>query len=65
LERVANVGHGESVVDLRYVLRRHARREPLRQALADVANATLRVRRPDIWGDGTTTCASDNQKFGV
>ena len=65
LKRVANGDHGESVADLRYVLRRYVRREPLRQAIADVVNATFRARRPDIWGEGTTACASDSKKFGV
>jgi TnpA family transposase len=65
LKRVANGDHGESVADLRYVLRRYVRKEALRQAIADVVNATFRARRPDIWGDGTTACASDSKKFGV
>jgi TnpA family transposase len=65
LKRVANGNHGESVADVRYVLRRYVRKEPLRQAIADVVNATFRVRRPDIWGEGTTACASDSKKFGV
>jgi TnpA family transposase len=65
LKRVANGDHGESVADLRYVLRRYVRREPLRQAIADVVNATFRGRCPDIWGEGTTACASDSKKFGV
>ena len=47
------------------MLRRYVRREPLRQAIADVVNATFRARRPDIWGEGTTACASDSKKFGV
>ncbi|MGI9145553.1 MAG: transposase, partial [Chloroflexota bacterium] len=65
LKRVANGNHGESAADLRYVLRRYVRKEGLRQAIADVVNATFRIRRPDIWGEGTTACASDSKKFGV
>jgi hypothetical protein len=64
LKRVANGDHGENVADIRYVLRRYVRKEPLRQAIADVVNATFRARRPDIWGEGTTACASDSKKFG-
>jgi TnpA family transposase len=30
-----------------------------------VANATFRARLPEIWGEGTTACASDSKKFGV
>jgi hypothetical protein len=65
LKRVANGNHGESAADLRYVLRPYVRKEGLRQAIADVVNATFRIRRPDIWGEGTTACASDSKKFGV
>jgi len=65
LQRVANGTHGESAADLRYVLRRYIRKEALRQAIAEVVNATLRIRRPEIWGAGTTACASDSKKFGV
>jgi TnpA family transposase len=28
-------------------------------------NATLAVRSPEIWGEGTTACASDSKKFGA
>jgi TnpA family transposase len=65
LKRIANGNHGENVADIRYVFRRYVRKEPLRQAIADVVNATFRARRPDIWGEGTTACASDSKKFGV
>ncbi len=47
------------------MLRRYVGKEGLRQAIADVVNATFRIRRPDIWGKGTTACASDSKKFGV
>lgn len=36
----------------------------LRNAITKVVNALLRVRHPDIWGEGTTACASDSKKFG-
>jgi hypothetical protein len=45
LNRVAHGDHGESAADLRYVLRRYVRREQLRQAIADVVNATFRMRK--------------------
>jgi Tn3 transposase DDE domain len=66
LKRVANGEQGtESQADLRYVRRRYIREEALRAAIAAVANATFRARRPEIWGEGTTACASDSKKFGV
>ena len=40
-------------------------KDALREAIARVANATLAIRRPDIWGEGTTSCASDAKKFGA
>jgi hypothetical protein len=47
------------------VRRRFIHQTALRAALAHVVNATLAVRRPDIWGEGTTACASDAKKFGA
>lgn len=39
-------------------------KDTLREAIARVANATFAARLPAIWGEGTTTCASDSKKFG-
>jgi TnpA family transposase len=30
-----------------------------------VVNAIFRVRQPQVWGEGTTACASDSKKFGA
>jgi len=65
LKRVAAGDHGETYPDLRYVRRRFIRKEQLRAAITKVANATLDVRQPHIWGEGTTACASDSKKFGA
>lgn len=51
--------------DLLYVRRRFLSIEGLRQAIAQVVNATLQVRLPQIWGDATTACASDSKQFGA
>ena len=37
----------------------------MRQAIAVVANGTLRARNPAIWGAGTTACAADSKHFGA
>jgi TnpA family transposase len=37
----------------------------MRQAIVEVANATLAVRLPHVWGEATTTCASDSKQFGA
>ncbi len=62
------VSHGTPDVhdhDLRYIKRRFIYQEPLRKAIASVVNAIFRARHPQIWGEGTTTCASDSKKFGA
>ncbi len=47
-----------------YIRRKFIHKENLRQALSEVVNAILRTRMQDIWGEGTTACASDSKKFG-
>ena len=65
LKRMAAGQPAITYKDLLYVRRRFIIREHLREAVARVVNATLRVRRPLIWGDGTTACAADAKQFGA
>ncbi|MDQ6773413.1 MAG: Tn3 family transposase [Candidatus Dormibacteraeota bacterium] len=65
LKRVSAGDHGESYPDLLYVRRRFLDSERLRQAIAQVVNATFRARVAAIWGEGTTACASDSKKVGA
>jgi len=65
LKRIAAGEHGESYADLRYVQRRYLTRDNLRAAIAEVVNALFAVRNHAIWGEGTTTCASDAKKFSA
>ena len=58
LKRMAAGQAAITYKDLLYVCRRFIIREHLREAVARVVNATLRVRRPLIWGHGTTACAA-------
>ena len=51
--------------ELLYARRRFLSIEGLRQAIAQVVNATLEVRLPQIWGEATTACASDSKQFGA
>jgi TnpA family transposase len=37
----------------------------LREATRRVVEATLAVRHPRVWGEGTTACASDSKHFGA
>ena len=56
---------GDDYKDLLYIRRRFISNEGLRQAIAQVVNATLAVRLPRIWGEATTACASDSKQFGA
>jgi hypothetical protein len=51
--------------ELRWVRQKFVGREHLRAAIARVANATFAARLPEVWGEATTTCASDSKKFGA
>jgi TnpA family transposase len=65
VKRVAAGDHGETYSDLMYVLRRYVRKPYLRQAIASLVNEILHIRRPHIWGEATTACASDSKQFGA
>jgi len=65
LKRIAAGEHGESYSDLRYVLRRFITREQLRDAIRRVADATFAARNAQVWGEATTSCASDSKKIGT
>jgi TnpA family transposase len=65
LKRVAAGDHGESYRDLLYARNRFLTKETMRAAITEVANAIFRVRLPQIWGEGTTACASDSKKFSA
>ncbi len=56
---------GEKYQDLLYVRRKFIHQSQLRNAIAEIINATFSIRLPQIWGEGTTTCASDSKKFGA
>jgi TnpA family transposase len=64
LKRVADGGgHGEKEAALRATRYLFINRDSLRDAVACLVDATLRMRDPAWWGDGTA-CASDAKKFG-
>ncbi len=65
LKRVAAGQDGVAQHNLQYVRRHFIHRDALRAANAAVVNATLEARHPDIWGDGTTSCASDAKKYSA
>ena len=65
LKRVSGSRHGISYKEVLYVRRRYLHKAALRNAIGQVARAIFAARNPAIWGDGTTSCASDAKKFGA
>jgi hypothetical protein len=63
LKRMAGVDASITAEDLRYTRRRYLHKEHMRAAIAQVVNALLHARREAIWGEATSTCASDSKKF--
>nr|WP_128145313.1 Tn3 family transposase [Nocardia africana] len=64
IRSVAGGDHGHSEEDIRYVRRRYLTAEAARQIGIEIANATFRVRRASVWGEGSTAVASDSTHFG-
>ena len=65
LKRVSGSDIGITYDELLHIRRRFIHKDSLRSAIAKVVNAIFRVRRQEIWGEGTTVCASDSKKFGA
>lgn len=65
LKRVASQQPSVSYDELRYVKRRFIKKDALRSAISHIVNGILHIRQPAIWGNATTSCASDSRKFGA
>lgn len=65
LKRVSAGDHGESYKDLLYVRRKFLHPDNVRNAIAEVVNQIFQIRMQEVWGEGTTSCASDSKKFGA
>ncbi len=65
LKRLSAAASDTNYQDLRYIKRRFINKNQLRKAIAEVVNAIFEARLPQIWGEATTTCASDSKKFGA
>jgi TnpA family transposase len=63
ISAVAAGDHGHSEADLRYTARRHFTIDGARAVAIQLANATFAARQPHIWGESTTTVASDSTHF--
>lgn len=65
LKRVSATDSGITYKEVLHVRRKFIHKESLRRATAKVVNAIFQTRSPEIWGEGTTACASDSKKFGA
>ncbi len=65
IKRIAAAGPDVTYEELLHVRRRFIHAGAMRQACAQVANATLSVRNTAVWGEAGTACASDSRKFGA
>jgi hypothetical protein len=65
LKRVASGSPDVSYDELLHIRRRYIDPASLKAACAQVANATLAIRDPEVWGTPGTTCAGDSTKFGA
>ena len=65
LRTVASGDHAHSEEDLRYTARRYFTAPGLKAAGVEIANATFAARQAWIWGESTTTVASDSSHFGA
>jgi len=64
LKRICAGIERENYTDLQYIKKRFIHKEHLRNAITQVVNEIFRTRLVQIWGEGTTACASDSKKFG-
>jgi TnpA family transposase len=63
IRAVAAGDHGHTEEELRYTARRYLTAPGLKGAQVAIANATFAARSESIWGQGTTTVASDSTHF--
>lgn len=55
----------EKYDDLRYVKKRFMNCQNIRFAIQDVVNEINNIRDKSVWGEATTSCASDSKKMSV
>jgi len=61
----AIAGAGQSERDVRYVRQRYLSADVVRSIAVEIANATFAARQRAVWGQGTTTVASDSTHFAA
>ena len=65
LKRVAAGTPDASYDELLHIHRRYIDPSALRAATARIADATLAIRNPAVWGPAGTACGADSTKFGA
>ena len=55
----------DSYRDLLYIRRNYLAKDQLQTVIKEVVNALFHLRRPAIWGEATTACASNSKKFSA
>lgn len=65
LKRMAAGNPDITYDNLLYVKRKYIHPENLKAANVQVVNAILKERLEDVWGQATTSCASDSKKMGA
>lgn len=65
LKRVLSGDTEITYKELLYIRRRFISKAAMRDAIARVVNAIFAAREVELWGEGTTACASDSKKFGA
>lgn len=64
LKRMATGNTDITYENLLYIKRKFIHPENLKAANIQVVNAILKERLAEVWGEATTSCASDSKKFG-
>lgn len=62
LKRVASGNTDVTYKDLLYIKRKYLYKDNLKAANEHIVNAILKDRQEEIWGKGTTSCASDSSR---
>ena len=65
LKRIASGNHGENYKNLLHIRQKFINKDNLYSAISKIVNGILNSRVQDIWGEATTSCASDSKKFGA
>ena len=65
LKRISASNADVTYEELRYIRRRYLNKANLRTAIAKVLNSLFQEREEAIFGEATTSCASDSKKYGI